>query len=108
MAKEFTWHCGASSLVDENYIKFDIKANGIEEAWCKAMDHINKTNVLDEGTLEMEMDTRDLAIALGNLAADNDKDWEPVMLLQELEKVKDKKELMSTLEWIVSNANKEV
>jgi len=106
--KEFTFHCGASSLVDENYIKFDIKAKGIEEAWCKAMDHIRESSVLDEGTLDIEIDTKELAIALGNLAADNDKDWEPVMLLQELEECKGKTELMSTLEWIVSNANKEV
>lgn len=103
--KEFTFHCGADCLVDNVYHKFDIKANGVEEAWCKAMDHIRESKVLDEGTLDIEMDKRELAIALGNLAADNDKDWEPVMLLQELDEVKDKKELISTLEWIVSNAN---
>lgn len=106
MAKEFTFHCGASSLVDDNYIKFDIKANGVEEAWFKAMDYVMKSSVLDGGTLDMEMDIKQLATALGNLAADDDKDWEPIRLLQELEKVKDKTELISTLEWIVSNANK--
>lgn len=56
----------------------------------------------------MEMDITELARELGNLAADDsDDDWSPVCLTSELESVKECKELMSTLEWIVSNANKE-
>lgn len=107
MAKEFTWHCGASSLVDDNYIKFDIKATNVLEAQEKAFKYAMDSKVLDGGSVDMEMDITELARELGNLAADDsDDDWSPVYLTSELESVKGCKELMSTLEWIVSNANK--
>ena len=45
-----------------------------------------------------------LARELGNLASEDDSDWEPVQLAQELEEIKGKEELIATLEWIVCNA----
>lgn len=104
--KEFTWHCGASSLVDDNYIKFDVKATTIDDAFWKAYKYAHNNNVIDTGTLDINMDLKELAIELGNMASEDDEEWTPNMLLEELESIKDKRELICTLEWIVSNANK--
>lgn len=102
MAKEFTFHCGASSLVDDNYIKYDIKGNNVAEVWYKAVKYAEDSKVLDGGSVDCEMDTRELAIALGNLASNNYDEWEPTMLLEELNNIKANcPELMCTLENIV-------
>jgi len=111
--REFTWNCGASVLVDDAYSKWDIKAETVEEAYIKAMEHIRsvngkqKGNIIDEGTLDISMDITELAREMGNLASGNDDDWTPVQLTREIEECSHCRELIGTLEWIVCNANKE-
>ena len=104
--KDFTWHCGASVLVNDAYSTWEVKAPTLNEAYGKALDKVMNSSVLDSGTLDMHMDVKELARELGNIASDNTDDWEPTELIKELESISDKYELISTLEWIVSNANK--
>lgn len=103
MSKEFTFHCGASVLVDDAYARWDVKAKNPIEAWDKAMKHAINSNVLDDGTVDCDMDLNEMAIALGNMASEDESEWEPVRLLEELESVKEKKDLICTLESIVCN-----
>lgn len=105
--REFTFHCGASVLVDDAYATWDIKETHLYNALDKAYKHLDENPVLDTGTLDVTMDIKDLAKALGDLAAGDNEDWEPVELVSELEKIKDCYELIVTLEMIVSEANKE-
>lgn len=106
MAKEFLFHCGASVLVDDAYATWECKAKTVEEAFMMAMEHAQKSSVLDSGTVHTHMDQKDLARELGNIASENDDDWTPVLLVEEIEKLDVNGELYGTLEWIVSNANK--
>lgn len=106
--KEFTWHCGASVLVDDAYATWDVKATSIEDAWYKAIEHAINSNVLDSGSLDMEMDIKELATELSNMAIEDNNDYVSDMLLEELESIKDKKELITTLELLVCNNNTKV
>lgn len=103
----FTWHCGASVLVDDAYEKFDVKAETLYKAFDEAFKYVRNSKVLDEGTLSIDMDLYEMAKALGDLASESNEDWEPVMLLEDLESCKGKHELLCTLESIVCNANLE-
>lgn len=103
MSREFTWNCGASVLVDDAYETWQVKAKTLEDAWNKAMEHSLKSSVLDDGTVDVEMDIKELAVALGNMASEDESEWEPVRLIEELEECKGKKDLICTLESVVCN-----
>lgn len=104
--RKFKWHCGYGTLVDDVYVKFEVLAPTIVDAWNKAYKIMESSNVADTGSLDMSMDTTELAEALGNLASENYEPWVPTALVADLEKAKECTELISTLEWIVCNANK--
>lgn len=102
--KNFLWHCGASVLVDDAYSKLDVIAPNPASAYGQCFEKVRNDIVLDEGTIDVRMDTKELARELGNLAIEDDSYWEPVELTRELEEISDKEELIATLEWIVCNA----
>ena len=103
--KEFTQNCGVGVLVDDAYATFEVKASTIKEAYEKAYAFMSKANVYDEGSLEIHMDVTELAKELGNLASEDNSEWEPVELTREINALDKNSELYNTLEWIVCNAN---
>lgn len=104
MSKEYTFHCGASVLVDDAYVKFDVKAHNPMEAFGYAMTYVTQSNALDAGSVDIEMDTVELATALGDIASGDYSAWEPKQLVKELEIIKaDERfyDLIETLECLV-------
>lgn len=107
--RQLTWHCGASVLVDDAYQTWDVKAPTISEAWDKAYEELQKSNVLDTGSLDIYLDVRQMTMMIGNLASDDNNPYEPSPIdLDRFDNLrKNDPILYGDLEWIISNANKE-
>lgn len=107
MNKLFTFHCGASSLVSDDYIEWEVKAENPGNAYCQAYCKAMKNNVMDSGSVGCYMDAKELATELGNIAANDYNEWTPTTLLTEINALNKGSELYATLEWIVCGKERE-